>query len=301
MIAFFRKHPVASYFTLAFAISWGGILAVIPGAIPAPPFEAEQKFVFVYLAMLAGPPVAGIVLTAVLSGREGLSEYRARVMRWRVPLRWYAAALLTAPLVLTITAVVLSQFSSDFVPALLTANADPAVPVHAGSRGSFVVMSLLVGIGAGFFEELGWTGFAIPEMRTRYGVAVTGVIVGLLWGAWHFLAVLWGSASAFGSMPIPLFMFVALFSFLPPYRVLMARVYDRTKSTLVAILMHASLTASMLLFGSSGTGGAALVYDLVFAAVLWAFVLARSDLVNAAHVITGRTRIRFRRQSVHPL
>ena len=33
----------------------------------------------------------------------------------------------------------------------------------------------------GFFEELGWTGFAIPTlMRLRYGVLGTGLIVGVL-------------------------------------------------------------------------------------------------------------------------
>jgi len=293
MIAFLRKHPAASYFTLAFAISWAGVLAVIPGAIPAPPVEAERYFVFVYLAMLAGPPIAGLVMTAVLGGRDGLRDYRARLPRWRVPLRWYAAALLTAPLVLTVTAAMLSLFSSDFAPALLSPNADAAVPVHAGNRSSFMMMSILVGTGAGFFEELGWTGFVIPEMRTRYGVVVTGLSVGLLWGAWHFLAVLWGSASSFGSMPIPLFMFVALFSFLPPYRVLMAWVYERTGSTLVAILMHASLTTSMLLFGSTATGGAAVVYDAVFAGVLWAVVLASHALRGGAHRGIADVRRRF--------
>ena len=275
MIAFARRHPAASYFITAFALSWGGVLAVIlPGPIPAPPAEAERLFTFVYLAMLAGPPVAGIAMTAVAGGRVGLRDYGNRLLRWRVPLRWYGVALLTAPLVLLFMAAVLSSFSSDFTPAILTANTDPAGPIRAESRASFLVMSLLVGAGAGFFEELGWTGFAIPTMRARHGVFVTGLVVGLLWGAWHFLAVLWGSAASFGAMTIPLFMFVALFSFLPPYRVLMARVYDQTGSTLIAILMHASLTTSMLVFQSTATGGAAIVYDVVFAVVLWMVVLA---------------------------
>jgi membrane protease YdiL (CAAX protease family) len=78
-------------------------------------------------------------------------------------------------------------------------------------------------------------------------------------------------------------MFVALFSFLPPYRVLMTWVFDRTGSTLVAILMHASLTTSMLLFGSTATGDAAVVYDAVFAGVLWAVVLASRALRSRAH------------------
>ena len=36
----------------------------------------------------------------------------------------------------------------------------------------------------GIFEELGWTGFAMPTLlrRMRYGVLTTGLIVGVLWG-----------------------------------------------------------------------------------------------------------------------
>ena len=39
-------------------------------------------------------------------------------------------------------------------------------------------MGIAVGLGAGIFEELGWTGFAIPRMKLRYGVLSTG----LSWG-----------------------------------------------------------------------------------------------------------------------
>jgi membrane protease YdiL (CAAX protease family) len=41
--------------------------------------------------------------------------------------------------------------------------------------------------------------------------------------------------------PLPLYMAVIRFSFLPPFRVLMTWVYDYTGSLFIAILMHASL------------------------------------------------------------
>jgi membrane protease YdiL (CAAX protease family) len=279
MIAFIRRHPVPSYFTLAFALSWTGVMAVISsGPIPAPPAEAERLFPFVYLAMLIGPPAAGLSMTALASGRSGLRDYFGRLTKWRVAARWYVVALFTAPVVLTVTLFALTPWSRDFLPGFLVS--DSRGPIQAEGIGSFLTLALLVGIGAGFFEELGWTGFAIPTMRSRFGVEATGLIVGLLWGAWHFLAIFWGSAQAFGSASVSVFMVVALFSFLPPYRILMARVYDSTRSLFLAVLMHASLTTSMFVFSPPATGNGAIVYDLVFGGALWIVVAGTSRHVR---------------------
>jgi len=268
VISFLRRHPATSYFALAFAISWAGVMAVIgSGLIPAPPAEAQRLFPFIYLAMLIGPPAAGVSMTGLTSGRAGLRDYLGRLINWRLGARWYALALVTAPLMLALTLLALAPWSRDFLPAFRSS--DPRGPLQAGSVFGFLTLAVLVGIGAGFFEELGWTGFAIPSLRSHFGVDATGLIVGLLWGAWHFLAIWWGSARAFGTASVPLFMLVALFSFLPPYRILMARVYEHTCSLLIAILMHASLTTWMIVFGPSATGNGAIAYDLVFGGVLW--------------------------------
>jgi membrane protease YdiL (CAAX protease family) len=51
----------------------------------------------------------------------------------------------------------------------------------------FLLVGTAPGLLVGFLEELGWTGFAIPRLRLRYGVVITGLIAGVLWGAWHLL------------------------------------------------------------------------------------------------------------------
>lgn len=55
----------------------------------------------------------------------------------------------------------------------------------------------------------------------------------------------------------------------------MVWVFERTGSLLVAILMHAPLSASQFIFIPMTISGIhVLVYDLVFAAVLWLMVIA---------------------------
>jgi uncharacterized protein len=281
--AFIKKHPLLSYFALAFAISWGGVLFVAggPGGISANSEASEMQVTFLYPVLIVGPSVAGILLTALLYGRAGLSEFRSRLLKWRVGARWYVVALLTAPLSVTAAVLALSLSSSEFVPSILTTS----------DKTSLLLMGIFAGLMVGIFEELGWTGFAIPRMKLRYGILGTGLIVGVLWGAWHFPPFFWGSGAASGTLPLALFLPVLLFTWLPAYRVLMVWVYDRTESLLVAMLMHVSLVASNVILVPLATGVALVTYDLVWAAVLWVVVGAVA-VANGGHL----SRVPLRRR-----
>lgn len=266
-----RRHPLASYFILAITISWTGILLIVlPGSIPAAPAEAQRLFLPVYLAMLLGPSVAGLAITGIAGGRAGLRDFRDRLFAWRASAGWYAVVLLVAPVTLGVTLLALSLVSPDFAPSILAGNTDTAGLIRTGGTLAFLLTGVLVGMGAGFFEELGWTGVAVPKMLERRGILATGVGVGLVWGGWHYLAIHWGSSNAIADVPAPVYLLVALFSFLLPYRVLMAWVYRHTRSLPLGILMHMSLTASMLLLGPAVSGWRLLAFDLAFAATLWA-------------------------------
>jgi membrane protease YdiL (CAAX protease family) len=269
MRALMRRYPVSAYFVLTFVMSWGAVLAVIgSGSIPAPADEAQRLFPLVYLGMLLGPVGAGVFMTALVGGGDGLRALRRRLLNWRVEGRWFVAALCTAPVVVTTTLMLLSPLPGDFTPAFLGSGGTG--PVQGTSAMSFVVLSLCIGIGAGFFEEIGWTGFAVPRLMNR-GLGPI-LMLGAMWGAWHFLAIWWGSAEAFGSVPVAIYLLVALFSFLPPYRILMVWVYERTESLLVAVVMHASLTSSMLIMAPAVSGVDSIIYNVASAGVLWCVV-----------------------------
>src|SRR5215211_4624040 len=122
--AYIKGHPVLSYYALVFAISWGGILLVIggPGAIPGTRDEVETLMPFALVTLFAGPSVAGLLLTGLVHGRPGFRDLFTRMTRWRVDVRWYAVALLTAPLLVTAVLLALSLTSLEFLPRLLTAS-----------------------------------------------------------------------------------------------------------------------------------------------------------------------------------
>src|SRR4029453_8292415 len=134
-----------------------------------------------------------------------------------------------------------------------------------------------VGLSAGVFEELGWTGFAVPMLRRRHSILATGLIVGVWWSAGHLLPSVWSSRAASGELAMPVFLAttaVGVFAgYLTAYRVLMVWVYDRTESLFVAMLMHVSLTASLLILNPLDISGAHLLtYSFALAIAVWVIV-----------------------------
>ncbi|MBD3276109.1 MAG: CPBP family intramembrane metalloprotease [Candidatus Marinimicrobia bacterium] len=265
---FVKNHPVLTYFTLTFIISWGGI-AVLggPHGIPAPKAQFEALWPVVFLPYFFGPTLSGLLLIGIIHGKEGIKNLLSRFIRWRVDVRWYAIAVLTAPLLVAPLLFILAQISPVYVPAIVTAE----------NKLTLIFMGVSVGlIFGGILEEIGWTGFAVPEMRKEYGSLFTGFMVGILWGIWHIFPTLWGSGDAAGTLSLSLFLPPCLFyvGVLPAYRILMTWVYDNTGSLLINMFMHASLTATTLfIFLPAATGMDLALYYLVLTAIIWLIVL----------------------------
>lgn len=254
-----RAHPATTYFTLTFAISWGGILAVVgPGQVLASK-ELFKSYVWVPPLVL-GPGIAGILSACLVDGRAGLRAYRARLFR-RVDGRWYLLALLLAPLYYLLTALVMALWSPAYLPNI----------VVTSDRSTLLVQGMIVALSAGVLEELGWTGFAVPTLRRRFTPTTTGLLVGIVWGVWHVLPETLG-ANAFDFVPYLPLQLAAVIVGLTGFRVLMVWVYERTQSTLVGIVMHAGLTASLMLLQPVVIGESLLVVGAVLDVVPWLIV-----------------------------
>ncbi len=157
-----QRHPLVSYFALAYGTTWSAILIFLASKGFQLATLQIQDGLMIFVMMFLGPSTSALVLTAAVDRRNGLREVWPGLMRWQVGLPWYAVALLTVPV---LTLVIVSALS-----ALIS-------PVYAPS---FRVIGIVVGLLAGGFEEIGWTGFATPRLLNKHTWLISGLILGLV-------------------------------------------------------------------------------------------------------------------------
>jgi hypothetical protein len=127
-------------------------------------------------------------------------------------------------------------------------------------------------------------------MRARFGALGGALLLGLLWGLWHFPVVdSLGAASPHGRH-WPEF-FAAFVAAIAALRVLIAWVYVNTGSLRMAQLLHASSTGFLVVLGAPrATPGDEALWYLAYAAVLWVLVLVVVALQRGT--LCGRLRTR---------
>nr|MDQ3736412.1 CPBP family intramembrane metalloprotease [Actinomycetota bacterium] len=134
-----KRHPLITFFVLAYALSWWPAILYAFDLVPTP-------------IVGFGPFLAALVVLAITRGKTGVVELLRRMVRWRVGLRWYAVALLL-PVVITLAAAAFN--------VLLGAQAPSSVELGGWTSlfSTFFILLFIPGFG-GTWEEPGWRGYA---------------------------------------------------------------------------------------------------------------------------------------------
>lgn len=219
-----RSHRLTSFFLLAFGISWSlnGFVILL---------GMEMSWIRWGLSgflSAAGPAIAAVIV--VHCSDQSLRTWAGGIVRWRVHPLWYAAAI-GIPAAIALGSGIAAYLVggpvdfATFSPAL--------VGVAIG-----IVLGTFVGGGQ---EEIGWRGFAQPEMQERYGGFGTAVAIGLIWGAWH-LPLFFDPLAPHAQWPLP--SQVAYFVGIVGVSIVLAWIYNGTGgSILLAMVAHGSKNA----------------------------------------------------------
>lgn len=225
-----RRHPVVSFFVIAYAVSWLLWAPMVAGGVPVFSESRHVPSPAALPGIAIGVTGTAFFMTWVTQGRAGVRRLLQRLTTWEVEWWWYAVALLTIPLIeLAVTAVAVD-------PGVLRALTPSALLLFPAAFAAHFVFGPL-------FEETGWRGFALPRLQHRFGPLRASLLLGLLWSGWHFFLYAPGwirDGAAAGTVGMVLFVV-----FTTAISVVFTWLSNNTRASLLLVmLLHGSINGT---------------------------------------------------------
>ena len=269
------RHPVMAFMMIA--LGAGFLTAAIRPIADAEVLPLDLPL-HGFLASAVGVGVGAFVVTAALSGRDGVVDLARRSVRWGVPVRWYLIALFTVPLGATLLS--LAIFGQQAL----------ASPVGGWPRALAEVAAvfLLQLVLFQLPEEIGFTGFLQHHWQDRYHPMKLTLYVALLWALWHvpdhFAEEGWGLEALISAPVVFAVEVVSLFF----ARALFVWFYNVTASSVLLVaIFHASFDASINQLADDVVPASNTARFLIFSAVI---VLAATTVIIATKGELGRAK-----------
>jgi uncharacterized protein len=124
---------------------------------------------------------------------------------------------------------------------------------------SIVFTALVVAVG----EEAGWRGWMLPELQKRFSPLLSSILLGVIWGLWHFPLFLNGQ---YAQDPILVFAKAGACAFLA---ILFTWLYNRSGgSLLLAVILHTALNNTPRLIPATEAMGIGMLLAVTGAIIL---------------------------------
>jgi uncharacterized protein len=228
------ERPLLSYFSLAYAVKY---LFVVPLTLSTWGFYSGDWQIFFVLSTF-GPFVGGIVIAYLGEGWAGISRLLRRVRQWRAGWSWFLLIFVGIPSVFLLSVAI--------VPGNLVGSSLQGQSAIALVVSYIAIYASTWFLGGPLGEEVGWRGFALPRMLSRYGPLGGTLLLGVVHCFWHFEEFFTpnqGGGPGTGWTPfmidLPLFLLLVI-----SFNIIMTWMFNHTKGSLfAAISFHASWDA----------------------------------------------------------
>jgi membrane protease YdiL (CAAX protease family) len=217
-------RALLKFFFITFAITWPCFSAVAAFSAGAAPNLAGLRGPILFLGIFA-PSIVALSLTARAAGTLGVFALLRRLVQADVGARWYLFAVGYMAIV-KLTVALLHRVFLGAWPRF----GDEAWYVMVAAT----IFSTMVGGQAG--EEIGWRGFALPRLASRFGYGGGSILLGVIWALWHLPLFFVRDADTYGQSFVLYTLQVTAIS------VAIAWLYQRTNgSLLLTMLMHSAI------------------------------------------------------------
>ena len=107
-----------------------------------------------------------------------------------------------------------------------------------------ILLAPFLNISTAIGEEAGWRGFLYPELNKKFGKAMTWIIGGIIWAAFHFPCIILGGYEyGFDYIGKPWLGLVVFTVFCVAMGIIEEIVFSKTKCIWYAALLHGSINA----------------------------------------------------------
>ncbi|MCD4811492.1 CPBP family intramembrane metalloprotease, partial [bacterium] len=174
-----NKIPVKSlipFFFISFAIAWGilGLYITFPEFMKGHFGQLTGQHPLFFLAVYA-PAIAALSIIIYSTGIRGIRSYFYRLLLWRTSKYWWLFIVIGVPCIFFAGSLRKGNFSTYSFPF---------------KSMSLLIVALFFTLIKGPIEELGWGGFALPLLQRKLSPIWAALILGVIWGLWHFPAFL---------------------------------------------------------------------------------------------------------------
>ncbi len=219
------------FFVLVFCWTWLFWLAAAAFKIS---IQTTLGMTLLILGLL-GPMLGGIGFTYMTQDKEGRREYWSRIVDpRRIGTKWYVVIFLFAPVLMAVAVL------------LDSALAGTGAHLHVEKRVSsllsapFAIAPFALGvfIRGPFPEELGWRGYILDRLQSRWNALEASLILGAIWALWHLPLFLIKDMLHY-TQGIWSFWFWQFMAGAVAMAVMLTWIFNNTRrSTLAAILFH---------------------------------------------------------------
>jgi uncharacterized protein len=212
------------------------------------------------------PSVLALVITAIKKGKRGVYELFVQQTIQKTKIHWFVISLSGIPLIASLA--MLSSLNFDISKfSLRTYQLMPQI-----------VVIILIALG----EEYGWRGFLLPRLLNAFSTFNSSIILGLIWGIWHFPAYLieTGVPSQMNFMVFLLWVILGT--------LFISWIYYYTKNVLTSIIVHISANSAfnylLILPEFTGSMNAFWLFILYLSVlIIIVYCVKRKDLIKGYH------------------
>ncbi|MBN1235175.1 MAG: CPBP family intramembrane metalloprotease [Methanotrichaceae archaeon] len=232
-----HQYRPAIFFALAFIITWinGFILAVQS-------HQGSDKNIINLLLAYMGPFIAALIMMYVFADKTFRADFRKRIYDLRLINKNYLPfVLFFLPLAMVIS-ILISIALGQPVEQLRFAE---EFKIFEGE----VILSMIILVLVPVLEELGWRGYGVDSIASKFNLFKTSIIFAALWGIWHLpVFFIDGSYQSSLWMQHPLFAINFFVGFFPLVIIMNYLFYKNLRSISLIALFHVLANYSSELF-----------------------------------------------------